>query len=102
MFDPSCAVKMYTRSISYVQSVHEVSSFDLLTHPAVSILPRQMDFPHFGNNIEEYMQSTGSPEEVTKGSAPDLTPEVLEKFDVSVGADGVLTLSPKADTQQSD
>lgn len=61
--------------------------------------PRQMDFPHFGNNIEEYMQSTGSPEQVTKGSAPDLTPEVIEKFDVSVGADGVLTLTPKENTQ---
>ena len=66
---------------------------------AVSMYPRQMDFPHFGNNIEEYMQSTGSPEQVTKGSAPDLTPEVIEKFDVSVGADGVLTLTPKENTQ---
>ena len=45
------------------------------------------------------MQSTGSPEQVTKGSAPDLTPEVIEKFDVSVGADGVLTLTPKENTQ---
>lgn len=60
-----------------------------------------MDFPQFGNNIEEYMQSIGSPEEVTKGRAPDLSPELLEKFDVNVGADGVLTLSPKADTPSS-
>lgn len=55
----------------------------------------QMDFPAFGNNIEEYMQSTGTPDEVTKGRAPDLTPDIVEKFDVAMGKDGVLTLSPK-------
>lgn len=58
-----------------------------------------MDVPFFGNNIEEYMQSIGSPEEVTKGTAPGLTPEMLEKFDVNVGADGVLNLSPKVDSE---
>lgn len=57
--------------------------------------PRKLDFPAFGNNIEEYMQSTGNPDEVTKGRAPDLTPEIVEKFDVAMGEDGVLTLSPK-------
>ncbi|CAM9667852.1 unnamed protein product [Ectocarpus sp. 8 AP-2014] len=56
---------------------------------------KKLDFPAFGNNIEEYMQSTGTPDEVTKGSAPDLTPEIVEKFDVAMGKDGVLTLSPK-------
>lgn len=55
----------------------------------------QLDFPAFGNNIEEYMQSTGNADEVKRGSAPDLTPEVIEKFDVAMGKDGVLTLSPK-------
>lgn len=54
-----------------------------------------MDFPAFGNNIEEYMQSTGNPDEVKKGRAPDLTPEIVDKFDVAMGKDGVLTLSPK-------
>lgn len=57
-----------------------------------------MDVPEFGNNIEEYMGSIGSPEEVTKGRAPGLTPEMLEKYDVSFGKDGTLNLSPKADT----
>ncbi|CAN0499296.1 unnamed protein product [Ectocarpus sp. 12 AP-2014] len=56
---------------------------------------KKLDFPAFGNNIEEYMQSTGTPDEVTKGRAPDLTPEIVEKFDVAMGKDGVLTLSPK-------
>lgn len=54
-----------------------------------------MDFPAFGDNIEEYMQSTGTPEEVTKGRAPDLTPDIVEKYRVAMGKDGVLTLSPK-------
>lgn len=57
-----------------------------------------MDVPEFGNNIEEYMESVGSPEEVTKARAPGLTPEVLEKYDVNLGKDGTLNLSPKADT----
>lgn len=56
-----------------------------------------MDVPAFGNNIEEYMQSVGSPDEVTKGTAPGLTQDVLDKFIVSVGDDGVLNLSPKPD-----
>lgn len=55
----------------------------------------QMDVPAFGNNIEEYMQTTGTPDEVTKGNAPGLTPDIVEKFDVAMGKDGVLTLSPK-------
>lgn len=54
-----------------------------------------MDFPAFGDNIEEYMQSTGTPEEVTKGKAPDLTPDIVAKYNVAMGKDGVLTLSPK-------
>ncbi|CAM9325163.1 unnamed protein product [Ectocarpus fasciculatus] len=56
---------------------------------------KKLDFPTFGNNIEEYMQSTGTPDEVTKGRAPDLTPEIIDKYDVAMGEDGVLTLSPK-------
>lgn len=54
-----------------------------------------MDFPAFGDNIEEYMQATGKQDEITKGRAPDLTPEIIEKYDVAMGKDGVLSLSPK-------
>lgn len=44
------------------------------------------------------MQTTGTPDEVTTGRAPGLTPDLVEKFDVAMGKDGVLTLSPKVGT----
>lgn len=59
---------------------------------------RQMDFPEFGDNIEEYMNARGSPEEVKRARAPNFSPEVLEKYDLSVGDDGAVTLVPKAGT----
>lgn len=68
--------------------------FDVVVCP-FCVVVAQMDFPAFGDNIEEYMQSTGTPEEVTKGRAPDLTPDIVEKYNVVMGKDGVLTLSPK-------
>lgn len=61
-----------------------------------------MDFPAFGDNIEEYMQSTGTPEEVTRGRAPNLTPDIVEKYNVAMGKDGVLTLSPKDGVNAAD
>lgn len=61
----------------------------------VCVVDVQMDFPAFGDNIEQYMQATGTPEEVTRGRAPNLTPEIVEKYNVAMGKDGVLALSPK-------
>eukprot|EP00903_Cladosiphon_okamuranus_P009330 g8898.t2 len=63
---------------------------------------KKMDFPAFGDNIEQYMQSTGTPEEVTKGRAPNLTPDIVEKYNVAMGKDGVLTLSPKDGADAAD
>lgn len=62
----------------------------------------QMDVPEFGNNIEEYMQSKGSPDEIRKGRAPGLTSEMLDKYDVNVGADGVLNLAPKGEATEGE
>lgn len=56
-----------------------------------------MDFPTFGDNIEEYMQSRGTPEEVKRGTSPNFSPEILEKYDLNVGEDGTVSLSPKGD-----
>ena len=62
----------------------------------------QMDFPAFGDNIEQYMQSTGTPEEVITGRAPNLTSDIVEKYNVAMGKDGVLTLSPKDGADAAD
>lgn len=63
--------------------------------PCSNTLHHQMDTPELGNNIEDYMQSVGRSDEVTKGIAPGITPEIMEKYDISLGKDGVLNLSPK-------
>lgn len=56
-----------------------------------------MDFPEFGDNIEDYMKAKGMSDEVTRAKAPNFSPEVLEKYDLSVGEDGTVNLSPKVD-----
>lgn len=60
-----------------------------------------MDFPEFGNNIEDFMKAKGSPEEVTRGTAPNFSPEILEKYDLRVGDDGLLVLRPKVEDEES-
>lgn len=47
------------------------------------------------------MNSKGSPNEVTRAKAPDFSPEVLEKFDISVGDDGAVALTPKVGKSSS-